>query len=504
MSNKTRIIAAVVDIRQLTIYKEDGNTVIVPQGDPRLARIVAEATPALARNEVAEVCLDIEVVNHYKEFENNSNGLVKLFRVAKNKLKGLFDIYDAKEEPKILHPISLGSVPPKHPVDTALEALEDKRWNLCQPTTEGTKEEKITAAVAEIMQHAVPVADPKFLDEEVGDKADNTVVAFVTQAVNTAPAVIANIEHIQPQMAHANAKGSTMGMQRFMERMAAVVNQRRHSVEDLLKFLQKGDLPIADDGSIIIYKVLNRKNGHYVDCHTRLVPQKVGSYVCMDESLVDQDRRNECSNGLHVARRGYISGFSGDACVLAKVNPEDVIAVPQHDANKMRVCGYHILFELSLEDYTKLKFNKPITDTVEGQKLLGKAIAGDHVGILEEVRIGGHNGTNIKVTPVKTVEDEPVKKEPVSLVTAIEESKLDQAPAVDPKAVAASVVVAKQGNARQQKAKALWETTCFPANEAEFKAAATELLAFKKSSKVSWATLGLPDTAGADLNKLLS
>jgi len=493
--NKTRIIAAVVDIRQLTIYKEDGSTVIIPQGDPRLARIVAEATPALARNEVAEVYLDIEVVNHYKEFEDNSNGLVKLFRIAKNKLKCLFAICDNKEEPKILHPISLGSVP-------------------------RTKEESITAAVAEIMQHAVPVADPTFQDEKVGDDSDNTVIAFVTQAINAAPAVIANIELIQPQLAHANAKGSTVGMQRFMERMAAVVNQRRHSVEDLLKFLQKGDLPIADDGSIIIYKVLNRKDGHYVDCHTRNVPQKVGSYVCMDESLVDQDRRNECSNGLHVARRGYINGFGGDVCVLAKVNPEDVIAVPEHDANKMRVCGYHILFELSKEDHAKLRNNMPITDTVEGQKLLGMAIAGDHVGILEEVRIGGHNGTNIKVTTMNaTIEvqgvilhgrkvemvEESLKKEPAPLATAIEEpAEAPQAPAVDPKAVAASVVVAKQGNARQQKAKALWETTYFPANEAEGKTAAKALLDFKKASKVSWTTLGLPDTAGADLAKLLS
>lgn len=39
--------------------------------------------------------------------------------------------------------------------------------------------------------------------------------------------------------------------------------------------------------------------------------------------------------------------------------------------------------------------------------------------------------------------------------------------------------------------------------EAERKAAAVELLAFKKTAKVSWVTLGLPDTAGTDLTKLL-
>jgi hypothetical protein len=475
---KIKIIAAVVDTRQLTLYKENGEAVVIPQGDPRLARIVAEATPFLARNEPVEVDLTTKTVNHYKDFEESSGGLVKFFRVAKNKLKSLFAV-SAEAEPKTIQPMTLGTVP-------------------------GNKEEKITAAVAEIMQHAVSVSAPEFDDQEIGENADNTVIAVMKQ-VNAAPAVVTNIESIEPQLAHANANGSTIGVQRFMERMAAVVNKRRHSVEDLMKFLQKGDLPIAHDGSIIIYKVLNKVDDHYVDCHTWNVPQKVGSYVCMDESLVDPDRRNDCSNGLHVARRGYISGFSGDVCVLAKVKPEDVIAVPQYDANKMRVCGYHILFELSQEDHTKLRNNKPITDTVEGQKLLGKAIAGDHAGILEEVRIGGHKGTNIKVTPVKTAKAKPVKQKPTPLVAAIEESSaVPQAPALDPKAVATAVVVAKQGNARQQKAKALWETTCFPATELERTQAAQALLDFKKAAKVSWATLGLPDATGADLTKLLS
>ena len=76
--------------------------------------------------------------------------------------------------------------------------------------------------------------------------------------------------------------------------------------------------------------------------------------------------------------------------------------------------------------------------------------------------------------------------------------------AFDDAPVSTPVVKAPAVSTRQQKAKALWETTCFPANEAERKAAATELLAFKKAAKVSWATLGLPDTAGTDLTEMLS
>ncbi|MEL2330844.1 hypothetical protein, partial [Klebsiella pneumoniae] len=86
--------------------------------------------------------------------------------------------------------------------------------------------------------------------------------------------------------------------------------------------------PIADDGCIVIYKLLlkdgpsDHKEFSYRDIHSQKVPQSVGTLVCMNESLVDPDRRNECSNGLHVARRQYLGNFSGNVCVLAKVAPE--------------------------------------------------------------------------------------------------------------------------------------------------------------------------------------
>ena len=44
---KIRIMAAVVDTKRLTLYKEDGDTVLIPQGDPRLARIVEETKDIL-------------------------------------------------------------------------------------------------------------------------------------------------------------------------------------------------------------------------------------------------------------------------------------------------------------------------------------------------------------------------------------------------------------------------------------------------------------------------
>ena len=66
------------------------------------------------------------------------------------------------------------------------------------------------------------------------------------------------------------------------------------------------------------------------------------------------------------------------------------------------------------------------------------------------------------------------------------------------------LVQAPAVNVRQQKAKALWETTCFPTSELERRTAAQQLLDFKKAAKVSWTTLGLPYTAGADLVEMTS
>jgi hypothetical protein len=169
--------------------------------------------------------------------------------------------------------------------------------------------------------------------------------------------------------------------------------------------MEKGDLPLAEDGCIIAYKVLRYKKDketgkilHYVDCHTGKIPQKVGSFLVVDEKLVDTNRRNECSNGLHIARRGYVGGFSGDVCVLAKIAPEDVVTVPHNDPNKVRVMGYHILAELPKDAFAQLKRNVAATSIPEVQKLLTDAIKGNHVAKLEEVRVTKQLGEGIIIT----------------------------------------------------------------------------------------------------------
>lgn len=491
-----RIVAAVLDTQNLQLYREDGSKIEIPQGDARLRPLLDKITPEISRQGFAEINLsDLDSPSAYKEFEEKSNGMVKFFKVAKSKLKAFFGA--SNDEQKPLEPVSVGRIP---------AALH---------TATASNDQKMKAALDEIMQHAVPVASPAFNTKNVDKQAEITDNSGNTpnsapeeKGTDTIIAVINNqvvpgVEKIESQFDKAVATGNTVGMQRFLDRLGSVAKKRNHSANDLLKFMERGDLPIANDGSILIYKVLRRKtDGVYVDCHTQKVPQKVGSYVCMDESLVDHNRNNECSNGLHVARRGYVRGFSGDVCVLAKLAPEDVIAVPTYDANKMRVCGYHIIFELTPQMYALLNQNRPITELPEGKKLLADAMEGRHTEVIEEVRITAHMGGGVKVTPVnqstkpsqppaETVKVENTK--PLKEVTALENST-----AIRPENVIKPTQVIEQvvNLSRKDMAKSLYETYERAVDPDEKATALKALQDYKKSCKVGWDKLGISDPTG--------
>lgn len=470
---KLHIIAAIVDTKELTMYLKDGSTKKIPQGDPMLAKVLGEITPQLIQNKEAFYDL-VEPDNRdedYIEFEGRTNGVVKFFRIMKSKIADFM----ANAEPTEVASVA--------PVELNAEAT------------------RMQNVINEIVNNARPMTEDKVSEEE-------TIVAVVNNN-----SVVTDVHNLKNQIAESN-KTQSIGMENFMKRVAAVANKRQHSVQDLMKFMQRGDLPIADDGSIIIYKVLTKQvtPGHtYVDCHTKKVPQSVGTYVCMDETLVDHDRRNECSNGLHVARRAYIGNFSGDVCVLAKVAPEDVIAVPSYDANKMRVCGYHILFELPEDSYRKVKANTTMTDDDIGKILLGKAMSGDHVGKLVEVRVTRQAGEGVVIKNLmeeKQAEQSlvanvitSVDSKAESISTEVEEKPvMPKAKVVTPKDVIKEVAetqTALQSTMenlpkRVQTAQALYKAY-LDATEDNKEKTFAELQEFKRNCKCSWSTLGLPD-----------
>jgi hypothetical protein len=471
---KVRIVAAVVDTKQITLYKDDGKTIEIPQGDTRVRKIIDQVLPIVQTGGVAEV--DLDFPNHYRDFQELSGGAIQFFRVARKVVDKLFAVVEEAiledaAETMPAEPVpagQFGSVP-------AILAESEEA-----PKTE------LANAVDEIIANATPVTDPGY--SSIDTQESDTMVAIVDDKV------ITGVEALKDQFAHSAGNRDAIGVQNLLKRMANYVGERRHSVEDLLRFLERGDLPIADDGSIIAYKILRRKDGHYVDCHTKKVPQKVGSFVCVDESLVDKNRRNECSNGLHIARRGYVGTFGGDVVTLCKIAPEDVIVVPHNDPNKVRVCGYHILAELPDSAFAELKRNRPMTENPDMARLLGRVLKGQHIDRLEEVKITEQHGGGVKIRQLKVggktarVETKPAK--------ALDDGKAGSAP-VDPKAVSAQVTAAKAPASRQEQARSLWNAYTSARNKRDRWQAATDLVAFKKRSKVAWPVLGIDLEASA-------
>lgn len=367
-----RIVSAVADKKQAVLYLEDGNTIILKQGDHRLGDLLDVVIPITTRGEIAVVNLtDFSV---YAAFEQKSQGMTKFFKMAKNKVKGWFG---GQTDTHKLHMSEEGKAALLKAVDGEVISEE------------------------EVLEHGKPID----VTDEVGP--DEVVVAVVTTpATETQPAkkaVIPGVNSIKSHIDHA-VKTNSVGVQAFLARCAGFIDKRQHSVDDLMRFLERGDLPLADDGSIIAYKMLRRKHGSdsvFVDCHSGKIEQRVGSFVCVNENLVDLNRRNECSNGLHIARRGYLGSFGGDVCVLCKIDPEDVMVVPHNDPNKVRVKGYHILGVMSPEAMAELKKNKPMTGDEEALTMVYNAIKGNHIDRIERVQVNGQMGSNVVTTPLK-------------------------------------------------------------------------------------------------------
>jgi hypothetical protein len=94
----------------------------------------------------------------------------------------------------------------------------------------------------------------------------------------------------------------------------------------------------------------------YTDMHSRTMRIVLGEPVRQDRKECDADFRRDCSNGLHVGATKYVEGFaSGSSKILVcYVNPANVVAVPDYDHSKMRVCEY---FPFAVATYNNRKID---------------------------------------------------------------------------------------------------------------------------------------------------
>lgn len=92
------------------------------------------------------------------------------------------------------------------------------------------------------------------------------------------------------------------------------------------------------------------EDNDYTDNHTHTMTIKIGTPVKMARESCDNDPHSDCSRGLHIGNKRFGYSGNGDTTILVAVNPMNVVAVPNHNANKMRVCEY---MPLGLVDNSK-------------------------------------------------------------------------------------------------------------------------------------------------------
>lgn len=576
------IIALAVDSRNLTLWKPDGSTIVYPQSDPRVARIVSEAqTKGLGTTkDLIEVNIAPEVAlrTEYMEAEKNTNGFVRFFKVAKAKLKEFFQDGTGVPPVRNVADIKLGNptktlvskamdtflaVQANEPKVTVSDGYYDKRDNLMW-VIGWDKDHNHPALVRftndvlrcgydhtnRILAQEWPIAIRAVSDDEMGEFAkqarhikgvhivftsrEQTPLPYieVTKPTNqdklaaaseklaalgaistddanfhtdvkedevvvavTNDGVIPGVENLQRHLRQSAQLKDYKGFTKFLERLAPVIKDRLHSVEDLMKFMETAELPIADDGSILFLKRLKYKeaeNGKrvFVDCHSGNIRQWVGCKVQVREDLVDPDRRQDCSNGLHVASMSYIRSFGGNVTILGKVAPEDVFAVPQYSTNKMRVSAYHIIAELPEEERNNVNNGIYLSKTEVGKKLLNDAIVGNHSSPTTLIMVGGHRGTNLKYTNLTSGSVEQFRTVASKEALNMEES-LNEAVAAEPvKATDLKPVIKKAPTVKEQIQELVKEL--LNATTPEDKLAAADLLVeMRGKARKPWAALGV-------------
>lgn len=175
----------------------------------------------------------------------------------------------------------------------------------------------------------------------------------------------------------------------FMENL--MENPSKRAVTELYGFLEKNTLPITSDGCFLAYK---KVRADYLDCHSGTVLNKPAAYmtdedtaklaeaagkrnevtvevvdgvtvVSMDRNAVDDDQNRTCSTGLHFCSRDYLSVFGGERIVILKINPRDVVSIPNdYNDSKGRCARYEIVDEID-KDKADEAFAKSVQETAE-------------------------------------------------------------------------------------------------------------------------------------------
>jgi len=175
----------------------------------------------------------------------------------------------------------------------------------------------------------------------------------------------------------------------FMENL--MENPSKRAVNELYGFLEKNTLPITSDGCFLAYKkvrqdyfdvhsgtVLNKPAAYLTDEDTAALEEAAGknnevtvtvedgvTVVSMERNLVDDDQNRTCSTGLHFCSQDYLNNFGGERIVILKINPRDVVSIPNdYNDSKGRCARYEIVDEID-KDKADEAFAKTVQEAAE-------------------------------------------------------------------------------------------------------------------------------------------
>jgi len=253
------------------------------------------------------------------------------------------------------------------------------------------------------------------------------MVSSVVVTVGPDKVVIPHVDNLQAHMARAAQDGSP-SVTNFFKRLAPIIQARKHSGEDLMKFIKKSEMPLTNTGRIIAYKRVTsvcEEPGYVVDTYSKRIKQRVGSRVTMPVDMVDPSRHKSCSTGLHVANLGYLGGFSGDKTLIVLVDPENFIAVPSGEDTKARVCSYDIIGMMSANSHQAVNRGNHISGDQTFEQLIIDAVEGRSIIPFEEIFVGTKEITKVSLLDQLPTES-PVSKNPTT-GKSLEEDPKDEA-----------------------------------------------------------------------------
>jgi hypothetical protein len=138
---------------------------------------------------------------------------------------------------------------------------------------------------------------------------------------------------------------------RFLEKLYR--NPSFRIRRDLMNFIEKGKLPITEDGDFLAYK---RVRHDLYDIFSGTVYYGINTSVHMPRTQVDDDPQHTCSSGLHACSFDYLSRFGSahgknDRFLVMKISPENVVSIPMdHNNTKLRAATMFVLSEIPKPD----------------------------------------------------------------------------------------------------------------------------------------------------------